>query len=116
MDISIELEFDSKGKEKKVPVTQMFYQYENFIKGSVFDSEFIVLSTDELTISVFWRMMKLWKEYNFIGGNSARDSGMIDLNMTIPENAGKFYLNYLAKNKEEILKYFGNSLDTKTTN
>ena len=109
-DIEINVEFDKKGKEKEAPTTQMYYQYENFITGSVFDSSFIITTDNELLISVFWRMMKCWKENNFIGGNSARDAGMIDINIYIPEKSDKLYLDYLQEHKSEILKYFGNAL------
>lgn len=107
-DIEIKIEFDKKGKEKEVPTTQMYYQYENFVTGSVFDSSFFLTTQNELLISVFWRMMRCWKEHNFIGGNSARDAGMIDINIEIPENADILYLDYLQNHKSEILKYFGN--------
>jgi len=107
-EIEILPELDKKGKVKEPPTTQMFYQYETLIKGSVFDSCFILTTDNELLISVFWRMMKLWKENNFIGGNSARDSGMIDLNINIPENSDTLYLDYLQEHKDEILEYFGN--------
>jgi hypothetical protein len=108
-DIDINVEFDKKGKEKEAPKTQMYYQYENFVTGTVFDSSFILTTDNDLLISVFWRMIKCWKENNFIGGNSARDAGMIDINIEIPENSDKLYLDYLQEHKSEILKYFGNA-------
>jgi hypothetical protein len=108
-EIEILVEYDKKGKTKEAPTTQMYYQYENFVTGSVFDSSFVLTTDNELLISVFWRMIKLWKENNFIGGNSARDSGMIEINIEIPENSDKLYLDYLQKNKTLILKYFGNA-------
>lgn len=108
-DIKIIKDVDAKGKEKEAPTTQMYYQYENFIKGSIFDSFFVLTTENELLISVFWRAMILWKENNFIGGNSARDAGMIDINIDIPENADKLYLEYLQTKRSEILKYFGNA-------
>jgi hypothetical protein len=86
--------------------SQMIYQYENFITGSIFDSAFVLTTTDELMLSAFWRMMKLWKENNFIGGNSARDSGMIEILMDIPENADAKYLEYISGKSEEIKEYF----------
>ena len=57
-------------------------------------------------LSAFWRMMKLWKENNFIGGNSARDSGMIEIAMDIPENADSKYLEYINGKSDEIKEYF----------
>jgi hypothetical protein len=104
---------DSSKREKEIEIvnnteekSQMIYQYENFITGSVFDSAFVLTTEDELMISTFWRMMKLWKENNFIGGNSARDSGMIEISMDIPENADAKYLEYISGKSEEIKAYF----------
>jgi hypothetical protein len=90
-------------------VNQMIYQYEVFVKGSVFDSTFALMTDSELLKSCFYRMIELWKESNYIVGNSARDCGLINLNIDIPENATEFYLNYISSNKEEIQKYFQNS-------
>lgn len=104
---------DSSKREKEIEIvnnteqkSQMIYQYENFITGSVFDSAFVLTTTDELMLSAFWRMMKLWKENNFIGGNSARDSGMIEISMDIPQNADAKYLAYINEKSEEIKEYF----------
>jgi CRISPR/Cas system CSM-associated protein Csm3 (group 7 of RAMP superfamily) len=104
---------DSSKREKEIEIvnnteqkSQMIYQYENFITGSIFDSAFVLTTTDELMLSAFWRMMKLWKENNFIGGNSARDSGMIEILMDIPENADAKYLEYISGKSEEIKEYF----------
>ena len=104
---------DSSKREKEIEIvnnteqkSQMMYQYENFIIDSVFDSAFVLTTEDELMISAFWRMMKLWKENNFIGGNSARDSGMIEISMDIPENGDAKYLEYITEKTEEIKEYF----------
>jgi len=98
---------DSSKREKEIEIvnnteqkSQMIYQYENFISGSVFDSAFVLITEDELMLSTFWRMMKLWKENNFIGGNSARDSGLIDIAMDIPTNADAKYLEYITEKSE----------------
>jgi CRISPR/Cas system CSM-associated protein Csm3 (group 7 of RAMP superfamily) len=50
--------------------------------------------------------MELFKENNFIGGNSARGYGMIEIPIQIPKNASEEYLEYLNSNKDEIKKYF----------
>jgi hypothetical protein len=86
--------------------TQMLYQYECFITGCLFNSSFYITTDNELLISAFWRMMELYKEFGFIGGNSARDSGMVDVMIEIPENASKLYLEYLKENKIKIKSYF----------
>jgi len=104
---------DSSKREKEIEIvnnteqkSQMIYQYENFITGSVYDSAFVLTTDDELMISAFWHMMKLWKQNNFIGGNSARDSGMIDIAIDIPENSDANYLKYIAEKSKEIKEYF----------
>lgn len=104
---------DSSKREKDIEIvdnmeekSQMMYQYENFITGSVFDSSFVLTTDDDLLISAFWRMIKLWKENNFIGGNSARDSGMIDIHIDIPADADAKYLSYIKAKSAEIKEYF----------
>lgn len=55
-------------------------------------------------------MLSLFKENNFLGGNSARDSGLIDLSsLEIPEGSTDLYIGYLDSNKEDIQKYFKSS-------
>lgn len=96
---------------KKDATTQMIYQYEVFIVGTEFNSNFTLTTEDHLLTSAFWHMLSLFKENNFIGGNSARDSGLIDLSsLEIPEGATDLYTGYLDSNKEEIQKYFKSSL------
>lgn len=97
-----EIEIEGEMKEK----SQMIYQYENFVTGSKFDAAFVLTTEDELLLSAFWRMMKLWVVQPFIGGNSARDNGMIELHIDIPEDGDQAYLKYIEENKEEIQKYF----------
>lgn len=92
--------------EKEAPTSQMIYQYENFVTGSVFDSSFILKTEDKLLVSVFWRMINLWKEQPTIGGNSARDSGIIDINIDVPQDADKLYLDYIKDNIDTIKSYF----------
>lgn len=105
---------DSSKREKEIEIventeekSQMIYQYENFVTGSVFDSAFVLTTDKSLLISAFWRMLKLWEKEPFIGGNSARDNGMIHLNIDIPENADQEYLAYIEEHKTEIQEYFG---------
>lgn len=104
---------DSSKKEKKIEIidnteekSQMIYQYENFVTGSIFDSSFVLTTENELLISTFWHMIRLWKENPFVGGNSARDSGMIDIRLDIPDQADDVYLEYIESNKDKIKEYF----------
>ncbi len=86
--------------------SQMIYQYEVFVKGTVFNSDFAVKIDNELMISAFWRLMELYKTNPYICGNSARGNGLIQINIDIPENASNLYLDHLVKNKSEIQEYF----------
>jgi hypothetical protein len=97
---------DYSSKDKKENPIQMLYQNEAFITGSVFDSAFILTTENSLIISTFWRMLKLWKENNIIGGNSARDYGVIDLHIDFPPDADAEYLNYITDKQDEIREYF----------
>lgn len=100
MEKQLEIEGNTKD------VTQMKYEFEVFITGSVFDSAFFVTTDDKLLVSAFWRTMELYKEFAYLGGNSATDSGNVDINIEIPKNATKLYLDYLKKNKKDIKAYF----------
>lgn len=88
------------------PVSQMKYDYEVFIVGSQFDHSFALTTENPLFVSAFWRMMELFKENNFICGNSARDSGEIDINIEIPKDASQLYLDHIEANKDKIKQYF----------
>jgi len=88
------------------PVSQMKYDYEVFIVGSQFDHSFALTTENPLLVSAFWRMMELFKENNFICGNSARDSGEIDINIEIPKDASQLYLDHIEANKDKIKQYF----------
>jgi len=90
----------------KEPTSQMKYEYEVFIVGSKFDHTFALTTDNELLISAFWHMIELFKENNFICGNSARGSGEIDIKIDVPEGASKLYLDHIESNKEDIQKYF----------
>jgi len=98
-------------EDKKRAADQMIFETETFVKGSKFDAMFILRTAKarkdyDLIVSTFYRMLKLWQKEPFIGGNSARDMGVIELNFDIPENADKLYVDYLNTNKEKIKKYF----------
>lgn len=99
-DIEIDKTLDEKA--------QMKYEYEVFNIGSKFAGTFAVITSKDLIISCFWRMIELWKANNYVGGLSGRDCGMIDINIDIPSGASHLYLNYLKENSITIKEYFGN--------
>jgi hypothetical protein len=87
--------------------SQMLYQNEMIVSGAEFEHVFVLQNeNNSLLQSCFWRMIELFKENNFIGGNSARGYGMIEIPIQIPKNASEEYLEYLNSNKDEIKKYF----------
>lgn len=93
------------GKGKDVS-TQMKYEYECFITGSEFDASFVIDTHSPLIESCFYRALELLRDYGFVGGNSARDSGSIDILIDIPTDGSKLYLNYLAENRERFFTEF----------
>jgi hypothetical protein len=112
--LSFGTRLDSSKTEKDLEITavqggeknQMKYEYEVFIKGAKFDSVFAVTTDDELIVSAFWHAVKLLKDFGYILGNSARDSGMVDIDIEIKKTANKKYLEYIEENKSKIKSYF----------
>jgi len=105
------IEIVKKESKKERAADQMIFETETFCKGSKFDSMFILRTSKQrkdydLIVSCFYRMLILWKKEPFVGGNSARDMGMIELDFDIPKNADKLYIDYLTENKDKIKKYF----------
>lgn len=96
---------------KNASADQMIYQYETFIKGSQFDGLFTVTSNKSLIISAFWRLIEVLKENNYICGRSAVDNGLIDINIEVPKDGSKEYIDYLQENKEAIYSYFQSSIN-----
>lgn len=101
-----DIEIIANEKGKPDPTSQMIYQYETFIVGTKFSHNFALMGDNDLLNSAFWHMIKLFKENNYIAGNSARDAGMIDIKIDIPEGSNEIYLGYLETYKEDIQKYF----------
>lgn len=85
---------------------QMIYYNEVLNAGTTLFSDMALISDDELSISCFWHMIGLWKEFGYIAGRSARGYGRIDINIDIPENANALYLAHLEEIKDDALKYF----------
>lgn len=85
---------------------QMKYEFEVFNTGTLFDGDFILVSEDEVLTSAFWYAMKLWKEFGYIGGNSARGYGKMNFQIDIPEGAENAYLEHVENIKEDALAFF----------
>lgn len=103
-EVNIDLP-DQPSKEKSS--NQMKYEFEVFNTGTEFDSDLILTSEDDLKTSAFWHCIKLWKEFGFVGGNSARGYGKIDIQINIPDKSNELYLSHLSANKKEALEFFG---------
>lgn len=114
IDLTFGTRLDSSKTEKGIEVdgatgeekNQMKYEYEVFVRGSKFDSVFALITENNLLTSAFWRAMKVYKQYGYLVGNSARDSGLVDIDIEVPENADGLYLDYLKENESQIKEYF----------
>lgn len=85
---------------------QMKYEFEVFNTGTLFDGDFVLVSDDEILASAFWYALKLWKEFGFVGGNSARGYGKMDFKIDIPEGAETAYLEHIENVKDDALDFF----------
>lgn len=118
IDVTFGTRLDSSKTEKGIEIkgatgeekNQMKYEYEVFVRGSKFDSVFAVVTTNELLISAFWRAMKVFKNHGYLVGNSARDSGLVEIDIEVPVDGDQLYLDYLKENKTEIKEYFNGAV------
>ena len=86
--------------------TQMKYEFETLIRGTQFTHEFILEDMLPHEKSCFKRMIELWKERPYLAGKSNTGYGMIKFNYNgIDELDSKNYINYLADNHDEIIKF-----------
>lgn len=121
IDVTFGTRLDSSKTEKGIEVAgatgeeknQMKYEYEVFVRGSKFDSVFAVVTDNELLTSAFWRAMKLFKNHSYLVGNSARDSGLVEMDIEVPEDGDKLYLDYLKENQSQIKEYFNVAVSEK---
>lgn len=106
---------DSSKKEREVSILaednerapdQMKYEFEVFNTGTIFDSDLICTSTDEVVISAFWRMIEVYKEFGFVAGMSGKGMGAIDVQIDVPDGASDLYLSHLQSVKDEALAFF----------
>ena len=91
---------------KPYGISQMFYTYEVFCKGTKFQHSFRLVSDDKLMIGVFYRLLILLKNWQYVGGKSAVGRGKLDFAYSVNPDNEKFYLDYLEQNKEKIVKFF----------
>lgn len=103
-EYGIDIDETNPGKNKSA--NQMKYEYEAFVKGAEFDSVMAETSGNDLLMSAFWHMLKLFSDYGYIAGNSARDNGLIQINTEHDYTPESQYAEYLEANKSQIKKYF----------
>lgn len=85
--------------------TQMKHKLEVLNIGTKFFSSFFCSAQNEVTKSLYYHMLGLWKDYGHIGGKSAVGFGQVSMDLEIPEGANKLYLDYVAEHKDMILDF-----------
>lgn len=86
---------------------QMKYEFETLIRGTKFTHEFSLEDMLPHEKACFRRMLTLWNERPYIGGQSGTGYGHIQFEYDIPEELPdeQVYLDYLSENKEKIVKF-----------
>jgi hypothetical protein len=92
---------ESEDDAKRESAQQMKYEYEVFADGTPFEHSFACVSGDSLTISAFWRTMKLFKAAPYLGGMSSVGNGEVVLGLEIDGDDDE-YVEYVSKNAEKM--------------
>lgn len=88
-------------REKGEQAQQMLYEFEVFIPGTQFKHTFVLEQPDDVEISAFGRIMKLFKESPFVGAMKAVGLARLKLQYEdLPSD--ELYLQFLSENKERI--------------
>jgi CRISPR/Cas system CSM-associated protein Csm3 (group 7 of RAMP superfamily) len=113
LEIDFGTRHDSSKTEKEFQITgsmketsQMLYQMETIVPGSVFDAKFILTADNEMMVSAFWHALQLFKDNGTVGAMSSKGNGLIDVDYTVPAGATDLYTNFLETNKAEIVAFF----------
>lgn len=85
--------------------TQMKHKLEVLNIGTKFFSSFFCSAQNEVTKSLYYHTLGLWKEYGHIGGKSAVGFGQVSMDLKIPKGANQLYLDYVADNKDMMLDF-----------
>jgi hypothetical protein len=95
---------DSEQKQEgEIKTTQMFYDGEVLIQGSILDIEFLLDSENELEIAAFEKTLELLAEKPYIGGSSRMGHGKLDF--TFKSEISHKYDQFLEDKKDEICKW-----------
>lgn len=112
LDTIFQTRLDSSKTEKVIEIEgehknpdQMKYEYEVFARGARFSHGFRMLDFDELSVSAFWHVIKLFKQNPIICGMWSRGNAEIDLS-ELPEGDDRLYLEHITKNAEAIRNEF----------
>ncbi|MDD4972576.1 MAG: RAMP superfamily CRISPR-associated protein [Paludibacter sp.] len=112
LDTVFQTRLDSSKTEKQIEIEgkhenpdQMKYEYEVFAKGTKFTHGFRMLDFDDLSVSAFWHVIKLFKQNPIVCGMWARGNAEIDLS-ELPDGDDSLYLNHIAEKAEEIRNEF----------
>jgi len=85
---------------------QMLYRFEVLVPGTLLYTEIICDDCSEIELSCLSHMIDLWKQHPFIGGKSSTGYGRVKfIEVTKDFNIdSKLYLEFLEKNRDEIVK------------
>ena len=117
IDTIFQTKHDSSKTEKEIEITeeaegnpqQMKYEYEAFAVGTEFEHRMACVSENELMLSAFSRMIRLFKESPFIGGMASVGNGELDLSSLETPGSDDMYLGHLDENKSEIKEFWENA-------
>lgn len=112
LDTVFQTRLDSSKTEREIEVVgkhdapdQMKYEYEVFAPGTKFRHGFRMLEYNDLYVSAFWHVIKLFKQNPIITGMHARGNAEIDLS-ELPEGDDTLYISHIEEIKEDALGAF----------
>ena len=89
-------------KTKDETATQMLYEFEVFVPGTVFSHSFTLEDPTDLEVSAFGRMMELFKKSPYIGAMKA--TGMAEFEVLYPNlPSSELYVSFVKDNKDKIV-------------
>jgi len=103
-----ELRMSPSKDDEDDDTVQMIIDYECFAPGTKFYHEIVLTTTAEseaVDLSTLYRTIELWKQAPTIGGKSSVGFGKLKIEYRWPKDVDdKPYLEFIEKNKEEIVK------------
>lgn len=112
LDTIFQTRLDSSKTEQAIEIdgksestVQMKYEYEVFSPGTPFNHGFRMMELDEIAVSAFWHLLKLFKQNPFVGGMGAIGNGEICL-VELEDGDDSAYLAHIEKKAGEIREFF----------